>query len=240
MEEIIDVNTMFGPMPAGAADLSVDELVGLMQKHGVRAACTLSTVGLLMDHHSGNSATKAACGEANSLVPVATINPQTFFGADGSFSRFKEDGFKMVRLFPAAQGWDPGYAPLVVLAKRLEVEGLPLIVDIDRPGTASRLVQALVAHPASLVLAGVDESMVAEVVALMRAHARIYVETSRLLAVGAIRQIVESVGAERVLYGSGAPLQPMASVLGALKYAGLTDIQRAQVLGGNASVLLGV
>ena len=239
MEEIIDVNTMFGPMPAGAADLSVDELVALMGKHSVRSACTLSTVGLLMDHNAGNSATKAACAEASSLLPVATVNPQTFFGADGPFSRFKADGFKMVRLFPEQQGWDTGYSPLVVLAKRLEVEGLPLMVDVDRPGAASRLVQSLVAHPASLILAGVDESMVAEVIALMRAHARIYVETSRLIAVGAIRQIVDSVGAERVLYGSGAPQQPMASVLGVLKHADLNEKQREQVLGGNARALLG-
>lgn len=240
MDEIIDVNTMFGPMPSGAADLSVDELAGMMRTHGVRAACTLSTVGLLLDHNVGNAATKAACGEAGNLLPVATINPQTYFGSDAAISRFKADGFKMVRFFPAMQHWDAAYAPMVVLAKRLEVEGLPIMVDVDRPGVASRLAQALVAHPASLILAGVDETMIAETIALMRAHARIFVETSRLIAVGALAQIVESVGAERILYGSGAPLQPMASVLGVLRHAGLSDQQRAQVLGGNARALLGV
>ena len=114
------------------------------------------------------------------------------------------------------------------------------MVDVDRPGVASRLVQSLVSHPAPLVLAAVDESMIAEAIALMRSHARIFVETSRLISVGAIRQIVDSVGADRVLYGSGAPLQPMASVLGVLKHAGLSDEQRALVLGGNAKNLLGV
>jgi hypothetical protein len=240
VDEIIDINTLFGPMPAGAADLSVDELTGMMGKHGVRSACTLSTIGMLLDHNAGNAATKAACAETTNLVPVATLNPQTFFGTDGPFSRFKADGYKLVRFFPDRQGWDTGYAPMVVLAKRLEVEGLPLMVDVDRPGSATRLAQALVAHPASLILAGVDESMLAEAIALMRAHARIYVEISRLLSVGAIRQVAESVGAERVLYGSGAPLQPMASVLGALRHAALTDEQRARVLGGNAKSLLGL
>ena len=239
MDEIIDINTLFGPMPAGAADLSVDELVGMMRKHGVRAACTLSTVGLLLDHNAGNAATKAACGEAGGLVPVATVNPQSFFGTDGPFSRFKGDGFKMIRFFPSLQGWEAGYAPMVVLAKRLEVEGLPIMVDIDRPGVATRLVQSLVSHPAPLILAGVEESTLAEAIALMRAHARIFVEVSRLLAVGAIRQVVESVGADRVLYGSGAPLQPMASVLGVLEHSGLSDEQRAKVLAGNARALLG-
>jgi predicted TIM-barrel fold metal-dependent hydrolase len=240
MDEIIDVNTMFGPLPAAASDLSVDELDGMMRKHGVRACCTLSTVGMLLDHNSGNGATRAACAEHQNLIPVATVNPQSVFGVDGPFTRFKADGFKLIRLFPDEQCWEADYAPCVVLAKRLEVEGLPIMVNVGRPGEATKLVAALVTHPAPLILAGVDEKTASEAVALMRAHARIYVETSNLLAVGAIKQVVECVGADRVLYGSGAPSRPMASSLAVLRYADLTDAQRTQILGGNAKALLGV
>jgi hypothetical protein len=240
MADIIDVNTMFGPLPAAASDLSVDELEGMMRKHGVRACCTLSTVGMLLDHNAGNGATRAACGEHPGLLPVATVNPQTVFGVDGPFARFAADGFKMVRLFPCEQGWPPDYSPCVALAKRLEVEGLPIMVDVDNPGDATRLVRALVSHPAPLILSGVDQSTVAEAVGLMRAHARIYVETSRLVAVGAIQQVVESVGAERVLYGSGAPSRPMASSIGVLRHAQITDDQRERILGQNARDLLHV
>jgi hypothetical protein len=168
------------------------------------------------------------------------VNPQAYFGADGPFTRFKADGFRMVRFFPEPQGWEAGYAPMAVLAKQLEGEALPLMVDVDLPGVASRLVQSLASHPAPLILSSIDDTMVAEAIALMRSHAKLYVECSRLIAVGAVRLIVDSVGAERVLYGSGAPLQPMASVLGVLRHAGLTDEQRALVLGGNARSILGV
>ena len=206
----------------------------MMTKHGIEACCTLSTVGMLLDHHAGNSATRAACAEQSNLLPVATLNPQTLFTADGPFTRFKADGFKMVRFFPGEQGWDAAYAPMQVLAKRLEVEGLPIMVDIDRTGAATRQVDALVAHPASLILSGIDESTLAEAIALMRAHARIFLSTSHLVAVGAIKQVVESVGADRLLYGSGAPSRPMSSALGVLRYADLPAEQRAQILGGNA------
>ena len=55
---------------------------------------------------------------------------------------------------------DPGM--LFALRDDLSESDLPIMVDIARPGIASRLAQALVAHPASLILAGVDETMIAE------------------------------------------------------------------------------
>lgn len=240
MDDIIDVDTMFGPLPAAASDLSVDALEEMMRAHGVRACCTLSTIGVLLDPNAGNSATRAACQEHQSLLPVATVNPQSFFGVDGPFTRFGADGFKLVRFFPEEQGWEADYAPFIMLAKRLEVEGLPIMVNVDRPGAASRLVQAVVQHPAPLILAGVDETTLAEAIALMRAHARIYTVTSNLLAVGAIKQLVDSVGADRLLYGSAAPSRPMASALSVLRQAELSEGQRAQILGGNAKQLFNV
>jgi len=240
MDDIIDINTMFGPFPAAASDLPVDELDVMMQKHGVRACCTLSTVGLLLDYNAGNAATRAACSENPSLVPVATLNPQTCFNVDVPIARFAADGFKLVRLFPALQGWEVGYAPFIALTKRLESEGLPLMVDVDRPGVATRLVASITTFPAPLILAGIDERTLAEAIALMRARPNVCLETSSLLATGALKQAVDCVGAERLLFGSGAPARPMASALGLLRHSGLTAEQHALVRGGNARKLLGI
>lgn len=240
MDHIIDVDTMFGPLPAGAADLSVDDLMGMMGRHGVQACCTLSTVGMLLDHNSGNAATRAACSEQANLLPVATLNPQVVFSPDGPFMRFKADGFKMIRFFPVEQGWDASYAPLRQLARSLQPEGIPLMVDVEKTGYATRIAEALSNHPAPLILSSVDETTVAEAVALMRNNDRLYLCTSNLVAVGLLRQVVDSVGAERLLYGSGAPSRPMASALGVLRYADLAPEQRAAVLGGNARKLFEV
>src|SRR5205823_8399042 len=134
MPEIIDINTLFGPWPAAATDLAVDGLLASMKQHGINAACTLSTVGLLLDHNTGNSATKAACAESPALIPVATINPQSFFGGDGPHARFKADGFELVRLFPGVQGWHPFYAPFTAILKSLDPDAMPVMIDIDVPG----------------------------------------------------------------------------------------------------------
>ena len=76
--------------------------------------------------------------------------------------------------------------------------------------------------------------------ALMRAFDNVYIETSTLLATGALKLAVDTVGSERILYGSGAPARPMASGLGVLQRAGITEAQQADVLGGNARKLFGM
>lgn len=240
MIEIIDVNTMFGPLPAAASDLSVDALEVMMKKHGIKSCCTLSTVGVLLDQNSGNSATRAACSEHSQLLPVATVNPQNVYTVDGPYTRFKADGFRMVRLFPAQQGWTADYAPCVAVAKRLEVEGLPIMADVMQPGEASRLVRALMSHPAPLILCGVGEDTLSESIFLMRSHPGVFIESSNLVSVGALKQVVDSVGADRVLYGSGAPSRPMASSLAIVRAANITEDQREQILNKNAVSLLGL
>jgi predicted TIM-barrel fold metal-dependent hydrolase len=238
MSEIIDVNTLFGPLPASASDLSVDDLVGLMKEHSVSLCCTLSTIGVLLDHNAGNSATKAACSESSSLVPVTTINPLAFFGGDGPHNRSEAVGFKMVRFFPRLQGWDVDYAPFALAAEAFGREKLPLMLDVDQSGMATRAVDRLNDYPGPVILAGIVDSTVSEAIVLMRSYSNVYVDTSGLLATGAIKLVAESVGAERILFGSGAPAKPMASGLAVLKYSGLSEEHTRLILGGNAKRLL--
>jgi predicted TIM-barrel fold metal-dependent hydrolase len=240
MPDIIDINTLFGPWPAAATDLGVDELLEMMKRHGTQSACTLSTVGLLLDHNTGNAATRAACAQHTELIPAATINPQAFYGGDGPHAHLKSEGFKLIRLFPCIQGWEPDYAAFTALVKAISVDPVPIMVDVEGPGVATRMVTAMAGHPVSIILAGVNEASLAEAICLKRAHANVYVETSGLLAAGALKFVVDSVGPERVLFGSGAPARPMAGVLSVLKHSALTDAAQAAVLSSNASRLLGL
>ena len=240
MAEIIDINTLFGPSPAAASDLSVDDLTALMDRHSIRQSCTLSTVGALLDHNAGNSATKAACSENSRLVPAATVNPMAFFGDDGPHARFKSDGFKIVRFFPGLQGWSPAAESFGAVVRALADQSLPLMVDVCGSGSASDVARTTGSYAGTIVLAGVDQETAAEAVALMRVHKNICVETSSLLATGAVRLIVDRVGPDRVLFGSGSPSRPTASGLAMLKRSALSDEHLQQLLGGNAKRLLGL
>ncbi len=240
MPEIIDVNTLFGPLPTASCDLSVDELCSMMDAHGVQSCCTLSTIGMLLDYSMGNGASRAACSENSRLLPVATLNPQSYFGGDGPWTRFGADGFKLVRFFPGPQGWNPEYAAFGAALDAMRDQKLPIMVDVPAAGVASGFARLLENYPAAVILAGVDVDTLAECVALLRTHAHFVIESSRLLASGAIKLVADSVGAARVLYGSGATARPMAASLRAVRYSGCSDADQAMILGQNARRVLGL
>lgn len=238
MDSIVDVNTLFGPLPVASTDLAVDALVTLMQKHSVGAACTLSTLGLLLDPQVGNSATRAACEENPHLLPVATLNPTMYFGDTAPLLRLKQEGFRMVRFFPEEQDWPLDYAPFTAMLRCLDEAALPIMVDVRRRGSISTVLRAIESYPAPVILAGVTADTLSEAITALRHHESWFVETSRLLAPGAIKFVVDTVGPQRLLFGSSAPSRPIAGSLNVLRFAGLADDARALVLAGNARRLL--
>ncbi len=238
MSEILDVNTLFGPLPASSTDLPVDELLALLQKHAISACCTMSTVGMLLDHTSGNAATLSACRDTPSLLPVATVNPLCYFGGEGPAEQFVEQKFRLVRFFPSAQGWPIRFAPFRTLVRTLAARKLPIMVNVTEPGMATDLADMMDALECRVILAGVDDRQIAEAISVLRAHRSFYVETSGLTASGALKLLVAGVGAERVLFGSAAPGRPMASALAVVRHSGLSAEDQAAILGANAKAVL--
>jgi predicted TIM-barrel fold metal-dependent hydrolase len=240
MEHSLDINTQFGPLPAASVDLSVDDLQALMRKHDIKACCALSTIGMLLDHNTGNAATLAACREVPSLIPAATVNPLAYFGGEGPAMQFVEEGFKLVRFFPKWQGWPCAFAPFRTLMGTLAARNMPVMVHMGGPGSATQLLDGLAGLECRIVLADVDDRQISEAVAVMRTHPGVMVETSGLAAAGAVKLLVAAVGAERVLFGSGAPARPLAAALAAVRHAGLSDTDMERIMGLNARALLGL
>src|SRR5579859_7995127 len=134
MSEIVDVNTLFGPLPAVSTDLTVESLLELMQRHKVAKACALSTLGILLDPGVGNPITRAVSVEHPALCPVATLNPKMYFGDEGELARLASEGYCLVRFFPGWQGWPIDFAPFRALAQGLANAALPLMIDVQSPG----------------------------------------------------------------------------------------------------------
>ncbi|HEU4754061.1 MAG TPA: hydrolase, partial [Armatimonadota bacterium] len=67
----------------------------------------------------------------------------------------------------------------------------------------------------------------------------VWVETSNLAAGGAIEAAVKGLGAERVVFGSGAPLRVLGSAVMSVQYAELSEADRGAVFEGNLQRILG-
>lgn len=237
--EIIDANTVFGPWPLMRADMSVDRLVKALQNHGVSQALAISTVGALHNHGDGNAETLAVCKEQPTLTPVATVDPRGYFGPPGSIAKLAEQGFRMFRFFPGLQEWRLDHAAFCDVLDELESVHMPVMMQARETGYPTALVKSLGDHKSSFILEGVSFENMAESVAVMRKHDNVCIDTRELKVPGALRFVVDQIGAERVVFGSGCLRSSLASSLRYVTEAEIADDKKALILAGNIKRLLG-
>jgi predicted TIM-barrel fold metal-dependent hydrolase len=236
--EVIDCNTVFGPSPTPAMDFSLDRLVQAITNHGIARACTLSTVGVCHNYADGNAATIEACSGNAKLIPVATIDPRGFFKASDTPEKLFSQGFRMFRLFPDEQDWPINYAPFPVILDSIEATGSPVMVGVGRQGDASALLGLAKGRRNAFILTNVAYEGVAEAAFVMRQSENIFLETHSLVAPSAVALMVNEVGSERLLFGSGCPGASLAGALKKIQLSELPDPVKTGILSGNIKKIL--
>lgn len=235
---ILDCFTLFGPVPPrGVAQAGTLELTGLMARHAVAGAITVSTRGLYYSAVAGNRETAALCREAGpSLQPGAVLDPRIPLATQAT------TGARMLCLMPVSQGWPIPFAPLADLLKALVGTGskVPLFWETRRIGDATRIQEAVEAsgYSGPNLLGSMDADSLVEALSVARTNPRFALVTNGLRGVGEIALAVSAVGANRVLFGSEAPVRSMGSALALLRRAGLNAGDFELVIGGNAKRLI--
>jgi predicted TIM-barrel fold metal-dependent hydrolase len=237
---VIDLYTVFGFWAHRRVDVSLETLLGLMEKQKVARAATLSTEGILFDHRQGNETTARVCQEHPTLIPLATINPRAASDHPAEVKRCCDRGCKLFVLFPEHQGWEVESAEARACLAAVAEAGAAVMIEAAEPGAPTAVLRAVDSLALPIVLAGVNYRNLAEAIAVLRQNERFQVETHQLAAVGALETLAGEVGAARLLFGSRSPLHYYSSAYLTVRYSGLSDDDKAAVLGGNAARLLGV
>lgn len=219
--------------------MSVQRLVTALTKHGVGKALAISTVGCLHNHGDGNAETLRVCAEQPTLIPVATIDPRGYFGPAGAIAKIAQQGFKMFRFFPLLQDWCPDHASFLDMLEELESTNVPVMMQARDTGFPSALGRSLGGRNLTFVLEGISFENMAEAVSVMRKHENVMFDTRELRVPGALRFLVDQVGSDRVLFGSGCLRSSLAAALGYINDADIPDDAKAAILGGNVKRLLG-
>lgn len=224
--QIVDSNTMFGVHPAHKLDMSPERLIRDMDRHRIAGSLTLSTIGVFHDHIIGNTATLEAAKANNRLVPLATVNPKTYFGED--LSSLRPQGFRIVRLFSSEDS--PAFKAIL---NQLASSKMPVM--LDQLTHHSSLIRD---YPAPIILCSVTNDTLSEALAVMTELPNIMLETHCLTALGALETVVSRVSADRVVFGSGAPILSVAGALSYILSAELSDEDKQKILGGNIRRIL--
>lgn len=238
--EIIDINTIFGPWPIVRADMHVERLVAALKGHGVSKSLALSTVGVLHSHADGNAETIRVCSEQGGvLIPVATIDPRGYFGNAGMVAKLVGQGCRMIRFFPLLQEWSLDHAAFCDMLDEIESSSIPIMVQARESGCPSALMRVLPNRKTTFILEGISFENMAEAVSVMRKYPNVMCDTRELRVPGALRFLVDQVGAQRVFFGSGCLRSSLAAALGYVMDAEIADDAKAAILAGNVKRLLG-
>jgi len=256
-----DTNCHLGHWPYRAvANADAEGLLRLLDRHGVEQAWAGAFEGLFYrDCGAANRGLLTAiAGREERLRPWATINP-AFPAWEDDLAEALAAGMVGVRLFPSYHGYQLGDACVRELLDALATSGTrgpghpgPAAVAIYHKFVDERLHHWTCLVPPvdmalePLVAAHRDQPFLLCGCALPHAQAlaetirtgNVYFEISRLEGIEGVRQLIETIGLDRVVLGSHAPYFTMEAAHLKLTESGLSEEERRAVLEENPRRLL--
>jgi predicted TIM-barrel fold metal-dependent hydrolase len=224
---VIDVSVL----ASHAAGHGIDEARRELSRHGIgRGLLALRAAR----HELANDRVFSAADDR--ILPVATLNPVQYLNWQSELERVLAEGAVALRFFPDVQGWSVDSAPFQAMRRRIRV---PLLLPVDRFGDATAI-GAATEGDGAVVLVGAHYSQLGDCLAALERWPHLYLETSRLAHFRAVETIVRSVGAGRLLFGSGAPARPVQAALNMVLRASIAADDKHAILGGNAAHAFGL
>jgi predicted TIM-barrel fold metal-dependent hydrolase len=235
---LIDGFTVFGTWPGLHASHPVEELIEGITKYKLERACTMSSAAIFLDAAAGNDDTFAACRKDARLIPIGVADPRI----DGiaQVDHCKANGFRMVALFPASQGWSLGNIVARQVINRIADVGLPLMIEAGHEGDASAVLGATADLAIPVLLLDVSLPTLSEAMAVLKERPNTYLTTRLLTGGDTIEMLAGALGADRLVFASRFPMSCYSSAFLNAQYANLSNEDRAKVMGNNLMKIFGL
>ena len=241
----IDVNACFGPEHgmAGTAGASLASLVAEQRANGVHRTLAWSLVAAWADGPTGDRlAAEAATDAASGLAAISCLQPRRSEDAARRVAAAEGAGVVGYRLHGWTRTGGPSIAGVVPDAVRdalraAATTGRPILLPIGASGDASAIGAATADLGVPVIVVGAHYTTIVDALAAAVRHPHLHLETSAMAHFRAIETAVRTIGAERVLLGSGSPIRAAASPIGAILAAAVPDEAKRAILGGNAARL---
>jgi len=258
---VIDIHGHLGNInqaPFWAADAA--KLEEWMEAAGVDRLCVSASKSLMYDAREGNADLAAALKASSKLLGYVTVNP-IFPESRRDLALLRQKKFVGVKIHPDYHGYDlESRTASGFLDEVAEQTKLMLCHVSCMPGTgfaaATKVAAFAARHPkTNFVLAhmaGIYQNPLypyfpnlegLEKVAALKLD-NVYVDTAHYLMYvypGVMQRMVDTIGADRVVFGTDMPLQGALQARFAIETIRALDIPEAdkqKILGGNAAKLL--
>jgi predicted TIM-barrel fold metal-dependent hydrolase len=232
--DVVDIGTFFGMRPATDQDLSSGTLLQLLARNGIGAALTCSLKAIQYNATEGNDETLILCHSHPNLHPVAVVDPRQAPDCYHEVARCAELGFVAFRLPREYQGWAIANQAHARVLRAIAETGLPTIVHVPASGDATALLGLAAKLESPIVMAAVSYSILSEALAVMADAPHFMLEAHGICLPGQVELMVDQVGAERLVFGSWAPLHAQRPSMDMVLGAEIDEASQAAILGGNA------
>ncbi|MEO6907881.1 MAG: amidohydrolase family protein [Abditibacteriaceae bacterium] len=212
-----------------------------MNSNNIARSLTTASSGIFYDFRQGNTETlEAAKAYPQQLYPVGTLDPRAYPACLEEAEKRASEGFRLFRFFPSFQQWPINFAPFREVVRKCDELNVPIAVQVGNPGECTELADLVAFTEAPLLLAGVRPQQLGEVLAVMKSDPKFYLETTYLQGYSIFETVRDTIpdGAERIVFASFSPLRYLSAALGPVVTSGLSEDEKALVLGGNLKRLL--
>jgi predicted TIM-barrel fold metal-dependent hydrolase len=219
-----------------------DELLSKMDKHGVLSAVIVPADRFIAVYNTeGNDLVcKAVEKHPDRFIPFATANP--WYGVKALNELHRAFGFGAVglKLHPAIQGFQITDSICFDVVELAVEYGVPIYMHTGTAVCSSpyQLTELAMRYPEGTFIMGhaAYADYWNDVEASVKCVPNIYIETSQHLGSFA-KYLIESVGADRVIYGSDSPKADMTIEIEKItRFANPSDLKK--VMGGNLIKIL--
>jgi predicted TIM-barrel fold metal-dependent hydrolase len=233
---LIDINASFGGRES-IQRFDVESLEKQLERTPISLAFVHSHEGVF-DQRSANEHVGGLCADRPRWRPAAVIHPRDTFVWREEVSRSLAAGVRLFRIYPDKSGWpfDSVFGDLIV--ESMAGTGGALLIDATTPGLSSWVAARAADTGVPLIFTEVRYFPLTELLPLAQRVTNVYIETSRLTSPNGIEHCVAALGAERLLYGSGACRYPAWVAWQTLERARISSGQREAIAWRNAARLL--
>ena len=239
---IIDFHGHTGRFEIFLAVDDLDNIIRALDHARIDRACIFNIFH--PDGVTGNDLTAAAVARFPSrLTGFAYVSPTMPNRMVPELERTIDKlGFPAIKLYPPYTPYEADDAAWDPIYQFADDRKLPIIVHTGSDAPPKYLGLAAPRFPNATFIAahvGNAEPYRSQCVEAALRSPNFYVETcSTWRTPGVIEEVVEKIGAERVLYGSDISLMDPRSQIGKIITANISDADKKMILGGNARRLL--
>ncbi len=191
-----------------------------------------------MDVRRGNDSAIDLAEKDHRFVPVAVLDPRHVNGGSKEIERCAAYGVRLFRLFPDEHGYPWRYEPLQQIWRTLEQTQTIALITGTKFGQVTEFIDAVERYRFKRILVGCHYFYFTEFLSLLVRDPWSLMMAVAINYPNAYETLVQEIGAERVCFGSNAPIYAIGASLGVLNNAEISEEDRGRVLSGTLLDLL--